>query len=878
MTQPDSGVAGQPSWHSLSHRYASSLLVVLVGLGATLIAAYLQYRARSSEAREVFSAWCEEQQQQLTRTIDSNIEVLYGMRALFDSSSEVRSPEFQRYASDAAARHTHLRSLGFLQHVADADRSRFEAQMSAQLGEPFQILDFGPDGGLIPAPTRSQYLPLVYVQKDDGLPPGIDALANPEMPRVIETLRHTSGASAVVATVEEGGRIRKFVHAYLPVYAHNGHPLPAHADPYGYVRVRFVPEEMARGTMEAARQAGIAVSLTVPEGPVTQDREGKVRAEFADGARFVWTGTIAFADRNLQLEFRTTPAYAAGMPTFWSAWPMLLIGSLLTTLGALGTYSLANSRMRLQLLAEDLTIQVRERRLSEQRTAQSEQRYRVLVENSPDCILLFRNHRAVFVNQSGVELFGASAASELLGRGTLDLIDPEFREEAQRRLDRIVAEHTILTPFEARVLRLDGTPVDVEIRSVPYVVEGEFMLQVVVRDITARRKAERERASLEAALRQSQRLEAIGTFTGGIAHDFNNILSSIVGNIQLLLDDLPRAHPARQSAHEIRNATNRARDLVKRLMAFSREQDAPLTAVALQPIVDEVRQLLRPTMPAGVLIDCYIPADTPPVVANATQLHQMLVNLCTNAWQAMPSGHGKIDIRVSTLSAEEARRQSRTALEAAQRYVCIEVSDNGSGMDQQILDRIFEPFFTTKGASEGSGLGLAVVHGIVQGHKGAIRAVSQAGDGTSFFIYLPASAAQPGAAHTPAKPAAGGNQHILYVDDEEPLVFLVTRMLERSGYRCTGTTDPQQAVDAVRHDPHGYDLVVTDMNMPGMSGLDVARQVLAVRPDLPVLITTGYVRASDMALMRQAGARDLVLKPDTIEELTATVQRYLRPG
>jgi PAS domain S-box-containing protein len=871
LTQPDSAVAGQPTrWHAFSQRYASGLLVVLVGIGATLIAAYLQYRARSSEAREAFSAWCEEEQQQLTRTIDSNIEVLYGMRALFDSSTEVRPQEFQRYAADAAARHVHLRSLGFLQHVAGADRARFEAQMSAQLGETFQITDPVVGGGTVRAPERPEYLPLVYVQKEDGLPAGVDAMGNPEMPRVIETLRHTSGASAVVATIEDGGRVRTFVHVYLPVYAHNGDSQNARGAPYGYVRVRFVPGEMARGTMEAARQAGIAVSLTVPEGAGGQDREGRVREEFADGQRFIWTGTIAFADRGLQLEFRTTPAFEA-MPDWWSAWPTLLIGTLLTGLGACGAYSLANSRMRLQLLAEDLTVQVRERQLSEQR-------YRVLVENSPDCILLFRNQRAVFVNQSGVELFGAAAADELLGRGTLDLLDPEFREESQRRLDRILAEHTILTPFEARVLRLDGTRVDVEIRSVPYFVDGEFMLQVVVRDITARLRAERERAGLEAALRQSQRLEAIGTFTGGIAHDFNNILSSIVGNIQLLLDDLPGAHPARQSAHEIRNATNRARELVKRLMAFSREQEAPLTAVALQPIVEEVRQLLRPTMPAGVLLDCYIPADLPPVLANATQLHQMLVNLCTNGWLALPSGQGRIDLRVSAVNAVVARRQSRTALDGAERYVCIEVTDNGSGMEQRILDRVFEPFFTTKGASEGSGLGLAVVHGIVQSHKGAIRAVSQAGDGTSFFIYLPASAAAlPGAAHTPEQPATCGNQHILYVDDEEPLVFLVTRMLERSGYRCTGTTDPQQAVDAVRHDPQGYDLVVTDMNMPGMSGLDVARQVLAVRPDLPVLITTGYVRASDMALMRQTGARDLVLKPDTIEELTKIVARYLRP-
>jgi PAS domain S-box-containing protein len=476
-----------------------------------------------------------------------------------------------------------------------------------------------------------------------------------------------------------------------------------------------------------------------------------------------------------------------------------------------------------------------------------------------------------------LRLLGAQTAQELVGRDALDLVHPDFHQIAKQRHEMMKRSQSILPPVEGRLVRLDGATIDVEVRTVPFTSDDAQMFHVAVRDITERRHAERERASLEAALRQAQRLEAIGTLTGGIAHDFNNILSSIVGNIQLVMDDLPSGHPARQSAHEIRNATNRARDLVKRLMTFSREQETPQSRIAVAPLIDEVQQLMRPALPSGVELRVHVPADTPAVIADATQLHQVLVNLCTNASQAMPSGQGQIDVTVTTISATDACSRSRVALEGAKRYVCIEVRDTGSGIAPEVADRVFEPFFTTKRAGEGSGLGLAVVHGIIQSHKGAITVSSRMGVGTSFFVYLPASELPvPVAQSTIKKVTRGANQHVLYIDDEEPLVFLVTRVLERSGYRCTGCTDPPHAMHVLAANPQSFDLVITDMNMPGMSGIDVARQVLEIRPELPVVITTGYVRSSDIAAIRDMGVRDLILKPDTIEELAAVVGRYLQ--
>jgi PAS domain S-box-containing protein len=625
-----------------------------------------------------------------------------------------------------------------------------------------------------------------------------------------------------------------------------------------------------------AAAAGIEQTLVVPTTTVASGSvAGVVERHATFASDLVWTGAVALADRHLILRQSATDQYR-GRANLLASWPLLAAGLSLTLIGAATAFFLARSRLSLQQLAQSLLVQVRERQLSEQRTFRSETRYRVLVENSPDGITLYRDEKLVIANRAVVQMLRAGSAEELVGRSILELVHPDFQEVARRRLDLMKRDGVTLPPLEARLFRLDGTTFEVEVRTVPFMSDGEQLLQVTVRDITERRQAERERAGLEAALRQSQRLEAIGTLTGGIAHDFNNILSSIVGNIQLVLADLPTSHPARQSAHEISKATNRARDLVKRLMTFSREQEAPQTPINVAPLVEEVQQLLRPTLPAGVELQISVPADTPPVTADATQLHQVLVNLCTNAWQSMQSGRGRIDVQVSTWSAAEAQARTNAVLADARRYVCFEVRDTGAGIAPGILDRIFEPFFTTKGAGEGSGLGLAVVHGIVHSHKGAITTTSHLGLGTCFAVYLPASETppQPAANEAPA-PAHGSNQHILYVDDEEPLVFLVTRVLERNGYRCTGTTDARQAVDLVRRHPERFSLVLSDMNMPGMSGIDVAREIFRLRADLPVVITTGYIRATDLAATRALGVRDLILKPDTIEELPRIVRRYL---
>ena len=404
-------------------------------------------------------------------------------------------------------------------------------------------------------------------------------------------------------------------------------------------------------------------------------------------------------------------------------------------------------------------------------------------------------------------------------------------------------------------------------------------------DITERKRAEAAHAELEAQLRESQKMEAIGTLAGGIAHDFNNIIAAILGNAELARQDL-RANPlVLESLEEIRKAGARARDLVQQILSFSRRQPTERKRTALAPIVEESVRLLRATLPARLTLDVHCEAEVPAVLADATQIEQVLINLATNAMQAMRGAPGRIGIRLDTVMLDTALADAHPALGAMHarhpgRTPRLAVTDDGPGMDAATLERIFEPFFTTKPVNEGTGLGLAVVHGIVQAHEGAIAVDSAPGKGTTFTLYLPAAGAQAGApasdqgaaaAAPPLRP--GGGRHILYLDDDESLVFLVQRLLERRGYRVSGYIDQGEALAALRADAHLFDLVVSDYNMPGMSGLDVARAVRTIRADLPVAVTSGFI---DEALRAQAGAagvRELIFKASTVDDFCEVVQR-----
>ncbi|HEY0684946.1 MAG TPA: ATP-binding protein [Steroidobacter sp.] len=402
-------------------------------------------------------------------------------------------------------------------------------------------------------------------------------------------------------------------------------------------------------------------------------------------------------------------------------------------------------------------------------------------------------------------------------------------------------------------------------------------VNVALHDITDRRRADEERLVLEAQLRQSQKMEALGTLAGGIAHDFNNVLTAISGNAQLAIEDLAPDHPAAISLHEIKRATARAKDLVRRILAFSRPEQNIQHLIDLRPVVEEALRLLRAAVPRMIDMRLEAEPDLPAVMADATQVHQVLMNLGKNACDAMQAHGGTLTIRLSSERIHSLLESPSPDLHPGC-YLRISVADTGTGIPPELIERVFEPFFTTKGPGEGTGLGLSVVHGIVRGHRGAILVRSELGVGTTFDLYFPA--ADVGAGTTDqtsatAATAAGRGERVLYVDDEDQLVHLVTRMMERMGYNVTGMTRPTDAIEAVRADPRSFDLVLSDLGMPGMSGMDLAEELLQIRPDLPIIITSGYVRTEDARRAEQIGVQDVVMKPNTVAEIGQLIRDRL---
>ena len=405
----------------------------------------------------------------------------------------------------------------------------------------------------------------------------------------------------------------------------------------------------------------------------------------------------------------------------------------------------------------------------------------------------------------------------------------------------------------------------------PFLAEERALLQSLADMLSAH--VDRERT--QAQLRQAQRIQALGTLAGGIAHDFNNVLAAVGGNVEIVARGLPAEHPAHKHLRRIGQATARAADLVKRILVFSSRQEAHWASVALQPIVEEVLKLLHATLPATIEIRTLFDAEAPSVRADASQIHQVLMNLGTNAAHAMSERGGVLEVRLEAAAVDAGAAALAPGLREG-RYVKLSVSDTGSGMDKATVERIFEPFFITKAPGHGTGLGLSVVHGIMKSHDAAITVDSQVGVGTSFHLYFPvAEATITASGASAAGDLHGHGEHVLYVDDEEAIVDVATRLLKDLGYRVTGTTDAGLALAEIRSRPYEFDVLVTDLAMPGLPGAELARQVRDIRPGIPVVLTTGYVRPEDAEAVQRLGVVDVIVKPNLVADLGPTLHRLL---
>jgi len=532
------------------------------------------------------------------------------------------------------------------------------------------------------------------------------------------------------------------------------------------------------------------------------------------------------------------------------------------------------------LLAQRQALQASAHALQERNEAlyQSRSRLGAIIDSSLDVIICVDAQRLITV-------FNPAAASLLQCPAAQALGQPlrQFLPDADAALWPIgPSRHAELGEMSGISRSGERVPLEVSLSLEPH-PSGDI-ITLFARDLTAAKKMQAHRATLESQLRESQKMQAIGTMAGGIAHDFNNIISAILGNVVLARQDVPANSGAATSLGEIDKAGRRARDLVRQILTFSRNEPPRRVSLQLADVVNETLRLIRVTLPPQVTLQLELDPGTPSVMADATQIEQVLLNLCTNAIHAIGPHTGQIHIE---LTHSAGNTPPGGALDAASGdgrhshlpgpHIRLSVSDTGCGMDAATLERVFEPFFTTKPVGQGTGLGLSVVHGILRAHAGEVQVRSSVGSGSEFTLYFPV-ADQPTAVLLPpvvADSGSGSGQRVMYVDDDEALVFLVKRLLTRKGYQVITHCDPRQAAAALRADPLQCDLLVTDFNMPGYSGIDLLREVRAIRPTLPVALASGYVTPDIERDALAAGARALIHKPNDVDELCSTVQRLL---
>ncbi len=505
---------------------------------------------------------------------------------------------------------------------------------------------------------------------------------------------------------------------------------------------------------------------------------------------------------------------------------------------------------------------------------QSEQRFRELFNSISD--LIFTQDlegRLTSVNPAMNKGFGYTE-EELLGRRVSDFMDPKYRPAFDSEYLAGIRKSG-RSKGVSSFFRKDGSRIYIEYRSKLVTPnQGTPFISGIGQDVSDRILAAKERKRLEAQLRQSQKMESIGTLSGGIAHDFNNMLSIILGHTELAFEKIPEDSPAREFLCEVQTAGMRARDVVRQLLTFSRKTPEAREPLNLVPIVKECLKLLRSTIAAN--IDIRPDIDERPAVleADATQIQQVLINLCSNAADAMSETGGilRVSLAFEDLSRETAEFDPDLS---AGHFIKITVRDTGEGIAAEHLNRIFDPYFTTKPVNKGTGMGLAMVHGIVKSHGGSIRVSSQPERGSVFEVFFPAveSAPKPGRSAFAELPRGTGR--ILLIEDDPSLAGLNQKRLEKLGYHADSQTDPVEALELFRASPNLYDLVITDMTMPNMTGDQLCREILEIRPDMAIILCTGFSEKISEASAKSLGAAKYLEKPISMGDLAQSVHTLL---
>ncbi len=505
-------------------------------------------------------------------------------------------------------------------------------------------------------------------------------------------------------------------------------------------------------------------------------------------------------------------------------------------------------------------LDITQRKQAEKALRKSEAKYRTMMESMKDAVYICSpDYRMDYLNPAMINTIGHDATGEHCFKAIHGLEKKCPWCEYDRVRQGQSVESDIISPKNNRSYLVSHFPIVHE--------DGSVSKMTVYRDTTDMKK-------METQLQQAQKMEAIGTLAGGIAHDFNNILFPIFGYLEMILEDVPKDDPIRGNLAEVFSGAKRARDLVQQILTFSRQSDHKPKPLKTQLVIKEALKLIKSSLPSTIEIRQNIEKDCGLVMADPTHIHQIVMNLCTNAFHAMEENGGKLSVTLKEVALAAKDLKDPAMLPGP--HTCLTVTDTGPGMDQGTIARIFDPYFTTKAEGKGTGLGLAVVHGIVKSHGGHIGVDSQPGKGTAFKVYLPVIKLRETARSIEADlPVQKGTERILLVDDQVVIVQMIRQMLERMGYHVTARLSSTDALEVFRIQPDKFDLVITDLTMPNMTGDRLAMEMMGIRYDIPVILCTGFSEKMSREKAKSLGIKGFLMKPIVKTELAKTIREVL---
>ena len=867
-------------------RYLSILFTLGIGIVASFTLYMMVNNWEQENQRLEFESRVKGYANAVQASLTQSIEALMFLGDFFNNSTLVTRQEFDSFVNSVLPRYPGIQAFSWNPLVQDNKRVAYESLAQTEGFENFEFTERTVEKKLVRAAQRQEYVIVYYINPLETNKPafGYDIASDPTRLKAITKGFNTGKLSATdrITLVQEAGN-QYGILLLLPIYQ-QGVPLnnreERHKNRKGFVVEVLRVGDVVDSALKGFSDEGINLSLYdlsadkekrflyYRQSRLSKTAEQPMEEEIVQKG-LNWNKTIDFAGRQWKITFSPSSFYLDSK-YLWHGWMTLAASLFLTLMCALYLLKRLNYTVEIErkVIQEIRTNQQLAKEISEREQAQKKAtRFGDILDRSLNEIYVFNTETLKFiqVNEGARKNLGYSL-EELQGLTPLD-IKPEFTLDSFLNLLEPLRTGTRdVIIFNTVHKRKDQTLYPVEEHLQFVATDSMPVFVAVILDVT-------EKKRMEEQLRQSQKMEAIGTLAGGIAHDFNNILSAVIGYTELSMGDAEKDSLLDQNLREVLNAGRRAKKLIEQILAFSRQAEQKRQPLQVKPTAKEALKLLRSTMPATIEIREDIESDAI-LMADPTQIHQIIINLCTNAEHAMREEGGVMGVTLADIQLGAEFTAEHPEVQPGS-YLELTVSDNGHGIPPHILDRIFDPFFSTKKPGEGTGMGLSVVHGIVSSYGGTIKAFSEPGKGSTLTVYLPVIDKKLESEDRTEESVPTGTENILFVDDEPAIANIGEKYLKSLGYQVTTQTSSMEALGLFRDKPNQFDLVITDMTMPDMSGEKLSAEMINIRPEIPVILCTGYSSKISKKTAMEMGIKAFIYKPISMYDLAMLVRKVL---